>query len=57
MMFNVQCSMSIVFRHVMPCWQRTEDLEEADEEGMPLLACAKEFFEHNALEKRARTGF
>lgn len=35
----------------------TQDLEEADEKGMPLLAGAEELFQANPREKRARTGF
>lgn len=32
-----------------PRWPGAKDLKEANEESMPLLACAKELFELNAL--------
>jgi hypothetical protein len=40
-----------------PRWPGTQDLEEADKEGVELLGGAKKLFQANPCEKRARTGF
>jgi len=34
----------VILFHRLPCWPGAEDLEESDEEGMPLLWCAEQLF-------------